>query len=398
MTPDNSRGTPTRVGAGRPDTVAASFNLRNKMTLTYPDRRNILVIQLGDIGDVVLATTTLRAVKEAYPSARLSVLVRKGYGSLLEADPHVSEVVEVEKKSRKLAEIGKDNYRLFRRLKHAKYDLVIDLRTGDRGAILAFLTGAPVRVSRYDREKSFWRNGIFNHPIYSAKPASSPAHPGADQSLALLRAIGIDTEDTAPRLWTAKDAIERVRALLFTENVGESGRWVTINPFSRWKYKEWGYDRWVEVIGWLWKEHGIRSVLVGSREEMNVASYIAGKCDGGACSLAGKTTLAELAALLSLATMHLGVDSAAPHIAYAVGTPSITIFGPSDWRAWTVPSYTHRIVTPERQCVPCHRKGCDGKERSICLEEMGTENMKSAIWKVLKVLDYRVSLRRADLP
>ncbi|MBI5342820.1 MAG: glycosyltransferase family 9 protein [Deltaproteobacteria bacterium] len=362
------------------------------------DAKNVLVIQLGDIGDVVLATPSLRALKETLPEARVSVLVRKGYGSLLEADPYLHEVIEVAKSRGKIAELCGENIRLVRRLRRAEYDLAIDLRTGDRGAILAFLTGAPVRVSRYDREKSFWRNGIFNHPIYSAKPASPPAHPGADQSLSLLRAIGIDTEDTAPRLWTANAATGKVRALLFAENVGEGGRWVTINPFSRWKYKEWGYDRWGEVIGWLWKEHGIRSVLVGSREERDAAARIAEKCGGGACNLAGETTLAELAALLRLATMHLGVDSAAPHIASAVGTPSVTIFGPSDWRAWTVPSYTRRIVTPERECVPCRRKGCDGKERSICLEEMETEPMKSAIREVLKVLEDRVSPRQADLP
>ncbi len=368
------------------------------MTLTYPDRRNILVIQLGDIGDVVVATTTLRAVKETYPSARLSVIVRKGCGSLLEADPHLSEVIEVTKSRGKIAEIGRENFRLVQHLRRAKFDLVIDLRTGDRGAILAFLTGAPVKMSRYDSEKPFWHNRIFNHPIYSAKPASPPAHPGADQSLSLLRAIGIDTEDTTPRLWVAQAAIDRVRALLAEEKAGNNGRWVTINPFSRWKYKEWGYDRWAEVIDWLRREHDLRSVLVGSREEMDVAADIVGKCGGGACSLAGKTTLAELAALLSLATMHLGVDSAAPHIAFAVGTPSVTIFGPSDWRAWTVPDSTHMIVTPDHHCVPCHRKGCDGKERSICLEEMGMEKMTSVIGEVLKVLEYRVSTRRADSP
>lgn len=361
------------------------------------DAKNVLVIQLGDIGDVVLTTPSLRALKETLPEARVSALVRKGYGSLIEEDPHLHEVIEVAKSRGKIAELYGENIRLIRRLRRAEYDLAIDLRTGDRGAILAFLSGAPVRVSRHDREKSFWRNGIFNHPIYSAKPASPPAHPGADQSLSLLRAIGIDTGDTAPRLWTAKAAIERVRALLSAEDVEENGRWVTINPFSRWKYKEWGYDRWVEVIGWLWKEHGIRSVLVGSREEMSVASHMAGRCGGGACSLAGKTTLAELAALLRLATAHLGVDSAAPHIACAVGTPSVTIFGPSDWRVWTVPSDTNRIVAPDDSCVPCQRKGCDGKERSICLEEMGTEKMIRAVREVLKVLDDRVSLRRADL-
>jgi len=353
------------------------------MTLTYPDRKNLLVIQLGDIGDVVLATTTFRAVKESYPSARLSVLVRKGYGSLLEADPHLHEVIEVTKSSGKIAEVGGENLRLIRRLRRADYDLVIDLRTGDRGAIMAFFTGAPVKVSCYGSDKSFWRNRIFTHLVFDPKPAPPPVHPGADQSLRIVRAIGIDTEDTTPRLRIPEAASDRVRARLAAESVGENDRWVTINPFSRWKYKEWGYGKWVEVIDWLLGKHGFRSVLVGSGDEAEAAAGIVRKCNGQARSLAGKTTLGELASLLSLSSLHLGVDSAAPHIAFAVGTPSVTIFGPSDWRSWTVPDDTHRVVIPDDPCVPCHRKGCDGKERSLCLEELGAEKVKSAISEVI---------------
>src|SRR5574341_1144381 len=91
--------------------------------------RNALVIQLGDIGDVVLATPTFRALKTRHPAAGISALVRRPYGSLLAADPHLHEVIEAGKERAKLAELGRDNLRLIRRLRGARYDLVIDLRT-----------------------------------------------------------------------------------------------------------------------------------------------------------------------------------------------------------------------------------------------------------------------------
>ncbi|MGE5700529.1 MAG: putative lipopolysaccharide heptosyltransferase III [Deltaproteobacteria bacterium] len=357
------------------------------MPLTYPDRTNILLIQLGDIGDVVLATATIRAVKDSYPAARLSVLVRKGYGSLLESDPCLHEIIEVAKRGGRIAEVGGESLRLIRRLRRAAYDLAIDLRTGDRGAILAFFTGAPVKVSFYGSDKSFWRNGIFTHLIYDPKPAPPPVHPGADQALRLVRAIGIDTADTAPRLHIPPAAAVRARALLEAEGIGANDRWVTINPFSRWKYKEWGYDKWAEVIDWLRAKHGFISVLIGSGEEAKAAEGIVGKCLGGAArSLAGKTTLGELAAMLGRSALHLGVDSAAPHIASAVGTPTVTIFGPSDWRSWTVPDDTHRIVTPDDHCVPCRRKGCDDTERSICLEELPADKVRKEVDKAIEAI------------
>ncbi len=101
-------------------------------------------------------------------------------------------------------------------------------------------------------------------------------------------------------------------------------------------------------------------------------------------NLAGRTTLGELAALISLSRLHLGVDSAAPHIAAAVGTPTVTIFGPSNWRAWTVEDATHRIVRSDRECVPCNDKGCEGTGRSLCLDELGVEAVMIRIGEVLR--------------
>jgi len=346
---------------------------------------NILVLQLGDIGDVVLTSPSIQAVKEAYPKARVSVLVRRGYGSLLAADPRVSEIVEVSKGRVKLSELGAENVGLVRRLRRARYDLAIDLRTGDRGALLAWLSGAPVRVVRRWREAPFWHRLAFTHsvePVWTDRPV----HPGGDQSLRILRAIGVDTDDSQPRLYVSEEGRENVRALLAREGVAQHPRFVTANPFSRWKYKEWGYDKWVDLFDRMWREHGLPSVIIGSGDEASAADGIARRCAGPVFNLAGKTTLGELAALISLSHLHLGVDSAAPHIAAAVGAPTVTIFGPSNWRAWTVEDATHRIARSDKPCVPCNDKGCERTERSLCLEELGVDAVMTQVGEVLRML------------
>ncbi len=347
-----------------------------------PGTERVLLIQLGDIGDVVLTSPSLRALGETLPGARVTVLVRSGYGALLAADPRVSGIVEVSRARGKISEVGAENVALVGRLRRARYELVIDLRTGDRGAILAWLTGAPVRAVRRDRDAPFWHRLAFTHPVDPAV-ADRPVHPGGDQSLRLLRAIGIDTADTRPRLYLSGDDLESARALLAREGADRHGGFVTVNPFSRWRYKEWGYDGWIDVIDRLWEERRLPAAVIGSREEAAAGGDIARRCAGPAFNLAGKTSLGELAALLSLSRLHAGVDSAAPHIAAAVGTPTVTIFGPTDWRAWTVPDATHRVVTPEDACVPCHRKGCDDTERSRCLETLGAARVAAAIRDVL---------------
>ena len=133
---------------------------------------NILLVQLGDIGDVVLTTPTIRAVKEIHSKARVSILVRKSFGSLLKEDPNLHEVVEVTKTHGSLLHSLSEHILFVRQLRGAHYDLVIDLRTGDRGAILSFFTGAKVRVGRYEDKKPFWHDQLFTKIIRN--PANIP--------------------------------------------------------------------------------------------------------------------------------------------------------------------------------------------------------------------------------
>ena len=336
---------------------------------------NILLIQLGDIGDVVLTTPTIRAVRETYSSARVSILVRKPFGDLLTADPNLHEVIETGRSYGSLAATLRENFLLARRLRTARYDLVIALRTGDRSAILSFLTGAKVRIGRQEEHKPFWYKHLFTRLLPDPPYAPPPVHPGAEQSLRIVRAIGIVTADSVPRLYVALP--DRIRSLALLQECGltPGNRWVTINPCSRWKYKEWEYRKWARIIDLLWQNHGLKAVLIGSSDEVGACREIVSGRSDRAFNLAGKTTLGEISALIAMSTLHLGVDSAAPHIAAAVGVPTLTIFGPGNWQSWTVADELHRVVTAEIPCVPCNMKGCNDSEKSHCLDELGVDRV-----------------------
>jgi len=348
---------------------------------------NILLVQLGDIGDVVLTTPTIRAVKETYTEARISILVYRPFGSLLMADPNLHEIVEVIRIRGTSFHVFREQLLFARRLRRERYDLVIDLRTSDRGAILSFITGAQERVGRRMDNKPFWYNLIFTKLLVDPPYAQLPIHPGADQSLRIARALGIDTKDSIPKLYIAPKDRDRATQLLAEYGLTPIGRWVTINPCSRWKYKEWGYDKWEEVIDLLWQYYRLTAVLIGSPEDAGAAEQIAAERDDHTFNLSGRTTLGELSALLAMSTLHLGVDSAAPHIAAAVGTPTLTIFGPGNWKSWTVTDELHRVVTSQLPCVPCNRKGCDDSGKSQCLDELGVDKVYAQACAILLALD-----------
>ncbi len=343
--------------------------------------RNILLIQIGDIGDVVWATPTFRAVKKAYPGANISVLLREGFGSLLEADHSVHKVFEVKRYKGNLIKKIKEQIRFLRTLRQEHFDLVFDLRSDDRGAFMSFFSGAPVRATNI-YHSILWRNWFFTH-LADPPVSGERIYGAAEQSLRVVREFGIETKDTIPKLWISEKVKERVKQLLDHEGVTAVSRWVTLNAFSRWRYKEWGYEKWVRIVDWLWKEYGISTVIVGAPEEREESINIVNKCSGRIFNLTGRTTLSELAAVLNLSSLHIGVDSAAPQIAAAVGTPTITIYGPSAWSEWAPPGEMHSVVTPDCDCAPCYKKGCSGSGISKCLEELTVDKVKRAIQEFL---------------
>lgn len=345
---------------------------------------NILLIQLGDIGDVVLTTSTIRAAKETFPEARVSILVSKPYGSMLAGDPNLFEVVEITRTRGPLFHRVREMLVFARHIRQKHYSLVIDLRTGDRGALLSLLSGAATRVGYRGRNCPLWHRIAFTNILHSFRAAPPLVHPGADQSLRVVRELGIDTADSTPKLFITSNDQLRANGLLAEAGIGPGNRMVTVNPFSRWKYKEWDNKKWGEVLDRIWEDFRIPAVLIGAREEFASGQEIVVGREEYVINLAGKTTLGELAATISLSVLHLGVDSAAPHIAAAVGTPSITIHGPSDWRAWRVINEVHKVVIPKMECVPCNRSGCDDTELSQCLKELDKNSVIEIVEQMFK--------------
>ena len=361
--------------------------------------RRILIIQLGDIGDVVWSLPALRAVREAYAGASVAVLLREGNGALLAASVHPPEIFEVRKGLAGAAGRLAASLSLIRDLRRKRFDIVFDLRGDERGGYTAFATGAPVRVAQHYPDMAWPRNRLFTHLLTYPLSDVITHERAAAPSLGILRAFGIEVGKTVPELYLSEIVRRRALEILAEDGLpvgrardaegGKSGaepelNWVSLNPFSRWSYKEWSPRKWVQVIDWLWSEFGIAVVIVGSPTERDRVRGIAETCSGKVYNLAGKTTLAELAGILAQSPLHIGVDSAAPHIAAAVGTPTVTIYGPSDWRYWAPPGEAHRIVSSEMSCSPCHRKGCDGKGVSRCLEELDVTPVQEAIREALR--------------
>jgi ADP-heptose:LPS heptosyltransferase len=333
--------------------------------------RKILIIQLGDIGDVVWAIPTFKALKVAFPNAELSVLTRNPFGDLLLDDSTIGKVFQIGKESilRQL--------QLLLRLRRERFDLLFDLRADDRGAFLSFLSGARMRAALYYPGLT-WRNRAFTH-LVDPTPQKERVFGAAEQSLKIIRGFGIKETTTIPKIFVSKIIKDKIVELIDAEKIETMRGFITINPFSRWAYKEWSMAKWSELAQFIWQKYTMPAIVVGSTEERKRVERFVSATGSPVFNFAGRTTMREMSALLQMSRLHIGVDSAAPHIAAAVGTSTLTIYGPSDWRDWAPPGDRNHVVLPDMDCSPCHQKGCKGSGRSECLENLSVNKVQNAV-------------------
>lgn len=344
-----------------------------------------LVIKLRHHGDVLLASPVFSALKAHAPSAEIDALVYADTVPMLEGHPAIAHVHSIDRDWKKLGATAHfaAEWNLFRRLQKRNYDLVIHLTDHPRGAWIARFCGARWAVVRQVGGRGKWWKNAFSH-VY-ATPRGTPRHT-VERHLDALRRVGIQPglDERGLTLVPGVSAERRVDHLL--DAVGITGEaFIHVHPASRWLFKCWRVESMAELIDRL-HATGHRVVLSAAPDpaEMRMIEAIQSRLARPALSLAGQLSLKELAALTARARLFIGVDSAPMHIAAAMGTPTVALFGPSgdvEWGPWGV---AHRIVTSDTHpCRPCGIDGCGGSKVSDCLENLPVERVWRAVQELL---------------
>ena len=350
-----------------------------KSSRPVSDPGRILVIQLGDIGDVVLTTPALKVLSRLFPGSEITVALRDKTAELLEGQSCVSRVIPVRKTSEPWYRKVLGNASFFLNLRRSRFDTAVDLRTGSRGTILAVLSGAERRIGRYTTPGCFWRRFFFTD-LVRPEPAVELLDYAPRHHLNIIQPL-LDgpVEAPTPELAVSPASVEKAREILAASGVPEGRPVVAVHPFSLWRYKEWGDDKWKAVIEHLKGRHRVSIAVTGAPEDRDRASEMVGRFREGVYNLAGKTPLGLFPALLEACRLVVGVDTAALHIGAAVGTPTVGIFGPSRTAVWAPRGAIHKVAAKSLPCVPCARKGCEDSGESMCLEELEANEVTDLI-------------------
>lgn len=307
----------------------------------------MLVVQTGYLGDVVLSTPVLAALKRRWPEARVTVLVRPEVAPLLRSHPDVDEVIVNDKRGEHAGIRG--FLRQVRAIRAGRHEVGIGLHRGTRAALLMTLAEIPLRVGFRQAEVSF---------LYHRRARRDPARHDVERQLAILAPLGFDGgEASPPRLAVDADARRAVDDLLVAAGVAPESRFVLMAPGSAWLTKQWMPERFAEVARLL-LARGEAVVYTGTTAEAPTAEEVRRQAGGGA-SLAGRTDVAGLVALVSRAAAVVCNDSAPMHVAQALGVPLVAIVGPTSSAQGFLPRIPpfEVLTDPDLTCRPLCRFG-----------------------------------------
>ncbi len=341
------------------------------MDIDWQNVRRVLVVKLRSIGDTVLSTPSLLALRRFLPDAEIDILIEDWVAPVLDGFDGVN-VIPVGKGTA-------ERMRVARKLRQRRYDVAFNLHGGTTATLFVRASGARHRVGYADYQYSFLYNHLLSSPtdFWGTEFTHS-----AEQQLALLGSVGVPVEDRPKsRLVVTDKALEQVRTICGS-GWFNTGEFAIMHPTTAFFTKQWPVENFARTAEFL-AEQGLHTVAISSQNELVTLEQLVAASKVPITTL-DDLTLPEITALGSKASIFVGNDSGIAHIAAAVGTPSVVIFGSSNrnhWRPWT--DAPNEIVFEPFACQPCPGYECKEFGDPKCILSVPSDSVCAAIERVL---------------
>ncbi len=343
----------------------------------------ILIVKTSAIGDVTHTLPALNALRAKYPAAHISWLVEEAAADIIKGHPALDRVlVSARKKWIKQIKEGAvlralaDLFHFIRQVRDTRYDLIIDFQNLLKSSVFVWLAKGDRKVG-YGRgmEHSEFSYIFLNERI---PPVNMDQH-AVLRELLLLNKIGIESDIIVYELPVSEQQMRTAETILSNHSYNDKAKLVAINPVAGWDTKLWENNRFAAVADSL-LEKGYFVFFTGSIADIAVVDDISSRMNNETINLAGKTSLKELAALYKKADVLISTDTGPMHIAAAVGTPVVALFGPTaSWRTGPFGDY-HEVLRGEIECSPCLKRECDSLD---CMTKITVEQVIKASEKIL---------------
>lgn len=332
----------------------------------------ILVIKISSLGDVVLATPSIRALRNKFPQAKLFCLVDKNNRQVIERSPYLDGIITCDFKEKDKGLQGLLN--IAAELRRYCFDIVVDLQNSRKSHILAFLSGALKRYGYNNKKFSF----LLNYRVKKNPLILAPV----EHQFQTLELLGINSKDTHLEIWPSKEDEEYINKILSTEWLSYKEPLIGINlaASSSWLTKCWPIEK-ISMLCDKLSEKNMRSIITGTEEDLPLLEKLLKLTKSKPLNFVGKTTILQLACLIRKCSAFVSADSAPLHVAAAVNVPIVALFGPTSPERHMPPAKKFAIINHNIECSPCYKPEC---RDNICLRNISTDEVFSAIERLIQ--------------
>ncbi len=346
----------------------------------------ILVVKLSAIGDVVHTLPALESIRAAYPESHITWLVEENAQDIIRGHPCLDYIIVSKRKRwmrgllrrRTCLQTLGEIISFIKELRDRKYDLVIDFQGLFKSGILTILSGGKRRIG-YDKTREF--SYVF---LNERIPPCDPDLHAVDRYLNLAGNLGGEVSGPGSLIPVAKKDVAYVKEFLGNNGIYGSHRIIAVHPGSGWATKLWDQEKFGPLCDRIIDAFDTRIIFTGDKNDRSMIEKITSEMRGKVFNSAGMLSLRELAHLLSLADLMITTDTGPMHIASAMDTPVVAIFGPT--APWRTGPYGegHTVIRSDLACSPCFKKKCDTKR---CMGEIAVDDVFSAVARKLAALE-----------
>jgi lipopolysaccharide heptosyltransferase II len=349
------------------------FLFRRNPEINSEEIREILVIRTAYIGDAVMTLPALRPLKDKFKNARITFLTSKAAGELLKGNPNIDEIMTFNPFW--FYETGKEEYLEFmRKIRKKSFDLVIEAR-GDIRELMLIVW--PLKA----RHRVSYKVGGGGYLLTHVVPYPGLKHK-VQYHLDMARYLGARVGGIDWGVYLTDEENARVHEMLIKHGIG--GRFIAAHPGTRLALKRWRTDRYVALYDKIINKYEIPLLLLGTGEEKPYVDGIVEKMEHAPVNLAGETNIRELAGIINKALLFVSNDSGPMHIAAAVRTPAVAVFGPSKSVETGPYGDIHRVVEKDFPCRPaCDENSCHYSRFHACMEDIGVDDVFRAVEDIM---------------
>jgi 3-deoxy-D-manno-octulosonic-acid transferase/heptosyltransferase-1 len=344
---------------------------------------NILIVKLSAIGDVIHTMPALNAIRSHFPDAHITWLVEEDAASLVEGHEALNRVLVSKRKrwmrglrSSSFFSTTSEIYRFIKALRDTDYDMILDFQALLKSGVLIALARGKRKIGFGKGLEHMEHSYIF---LSERIPAVDMEIHALSRGMMFIDALGIPSNMVEYKLPVSRHDYEKVDGLMRTYGLLGAKPLIAINPVAKWETKLWANKKFSQLADILIDRYDAKIVFTGGPDDRPTIKDIMAVMKGHAVNLAGHTTLKMLAALYEKMVFVVSTDTGPMHMAAAVGTPVVALFGPTaPWRTGPFGSI-HQIVRAELDCAPCFKRECKTID---CIEQISVQQVIDAIHKL----------------